>query len=310
MVPRREEPGITESVQAVAVPRGRARGVSTARSVLRLLALLAHAEDGMRADEVAEALGKSTSTAYNLLDTLCQEGFTVRTGGGAYHLTAESAALVPPDRAREVPAGLGGLLDELFERSHKRVYLAAAHSGQVVIPLARGRQGMPRMPGLGTRIGSNAHALALGKVALSLLDPPTLDRYIDRGLRPFTRHTIVSPDTLRAQLEDIRGGEVAFDREEFDEDFCCLAKPVVDARGRAVAALGLSMSSRCFDTERDALAEVLTDVACKASQVLGAPVVPAISEDTGVLDRATGPGERSDRTTVQPPVPTGEEASP
>jgi acetyl-CoA synthetase len=310
MVPRREEPGITESVQAVAVPRGRARGVSTARSVLRLLALLAHAEDGMRADEVAEALGKSTSTAYNLLDTLCQEGFTVRTGGGAYHLTAESAALVPPDRAREVPAGLGGLLDELFERSHKRVYLAAAHSGQVVIPLARGRQGMPRMPGLGTRIGSNAHALALGKVALSLLDPPALDRYIDRGLRPFTRHTIVSPDTLRAQLEDIRGGEVAFDREEFDEDFCCLAKPVVDARGRAVAALGLSMSSRCFDTERDALAEVLTDVACKASQVLGAPAVPAISEDTRVLDRTTGPGERSDRTTVQPPVPTGEEASP
>ena len=277
---------------------------------MRLLALLAHAEAGMRADEVAEALGKSTSTAYNLLDTLCQEGFTARTGGGAYHLTAESAALVPADRAREVPAGLGGLLDELFERSHKRVYLAAAHSGQVVIPLARGRQGMPRMPGLGTRIGSNAHALALGKVALSLLDEPALDRYIGRGLRPFTRHTIVAPDQLRAQLQDIRGGAVAFDREEFDEDFCCLAKPVTDARGRAVAALGLSMSSRCFDTERDALAEVLEDVACKASLVLGGPVVPAISEDSGVLERAPQPGERSDRTTVQPPVPTGEEASP
>ena len=193
MVPRREEPGIAESLHAVPVPGARSRGVSTARSVLRLLALLAHAEDGMRADEVAEALGKSTSTAYNLLDTLCQEGFTVRSRGGAYHLTSEAAGIVPPERAREVPAGLGGLLDELFERSHKRVYLAAAHSGQVVIPLARGRQGMPRMPGLGTRIGSNAHALALGKVALSLLDAPALDRYIERGLRPYTPHTIVSP---------------------------------------------------------------------------------------------------------------------
>jgi IclR family acetate operon transcriptional repressor len=310
MVPRREEPGIAESLHAVPVPSARSRGVSTARSVLRLLALLAHAEDGMRADEVAEALGKSTSTAYNLLDTLCQEGFTVRAGGGAYHLTSEAAGIVPPDRAREVPAGLGGLLDELFERSHKRVYLAAAHSGQVVIPLARGRQGMPRMPGLGTRIGSNAHALALGKVALSLLDAAALDRYIGRGLRPFTPHTIVAPDGLRAQLDDIRAGEVAFDREEFDEDFCCLAKPVVDARGRAVAALGLSMSSRCFDTEREALAEVLTDVACKASEVLSTPAVPAISEDTGVLERAPQPGERADRTAVQPPVPTGEEASP
>ena len=310
MVPRREEPGIAESLHAVPVPGARSRGVSTARSVLRLLALLAHAADGMRADEVAEALGKSTSTAYNLLDTLCQEGFTVRSRGGAYHLTSEAAGIVPPDRAREVPAGLGGLLDELFERSHKRVYLAAAHSGQVVIPLARGRQGMPRMPGLGTRIGSNAHALALGKVALSLLDAPALDRYIERGLRPYTPHTIVSPEGLRAQLDDIRAGEVAFDREEFDVDFCCLAKPVVDARGRAVAALGLSMSSRCFDTERETLAEVLTDVACKASEVLSTPAVPAISEDTGVLERAPLPGERSDRTSVQPPVPTGEEASP
>jgi acetyl-CoA synthetase len=306
MVPRREEPGIAESLQDVRVARARARGVSTARTVLRLLALLARAEDGMRADEVAHALGKSTSTAYNLLDTLCQEGFTMRAAGGAYHLSAEAAAMVPPDRAREMPAGLGGLLDELFERTHKRVYLAAANSGQVVIPLARGRQGMPRIPGLGTRIGSNAHALALGKVALSLLDEHALEGYIGRGLRPFTPHTIVSPAQLRSQLDDIRGGAVAFDREEFDEDFCCLAQPVRDARGRAVAALGLSMSSRCFDTERDALSEVLTDVARKASQVLGAPAVPAISEDTGVLEHALRPSLRSGRTAVS----TGEEASP
>ncbi len=310
MVPRREEPGITESVHDDRVAGGRARGVSTARSVLRLLALLAHAGDGMRADEVAEALGKSTSTAYNLLDTLCQEGFTVHAGDGTYHLTAESAAIVPPERAREVPAGLGGLLDELFERTRKRVYLAAAHSGQVVIPLARGRQGMPRIPGLGTRIGSNAHALALGKVALSLLDEPALERYISRGLRPYTPHTIVSPAQLRSQLQDIRDGAVAFDREEFEEDFCCLAQPVLDGRGRAVAALGLSMSARCFDTERDTLAEALVDVACQASRVLSVPAVPAISEDTGVLEQALRPSLRSGRIAVQPPVPTGEEASP
>ena len=89
--------------------------MSTARAVLSLLGLLARADEGMRADEVAAALGKSTSTAYNLLDTLCQEGFAVHDRGGAYRLTAESAALVP-DNPRNGHAGdLAGVLDEVAD---------------------------------------------------------------------------------------------------------------------------------------------------------------------------------------------------
>jgi hypothetical protein len=119
----------------------------------------------------------------------------------------------------------------------------------------------------------------------------------------------VSPADLREQLDDIRRGAVAYDREEFEEDFCCLAQPIRDAGGRAVAAFGLSMSARCFDTERDALAEVLADVAGKASEAVGAPVVPAISEDPAVLEPDFGRRLRSGPTAV-PRVPTGEEASP
>jgi DNA-binding IclR family transcriptional regulator len=272
--------------------------VSTARTVLHLLSLLAHAPDGMRADEVAAELGKSTSTAYNLLDTLCQEGFAVHADSGAYHLVGEATGFVPAARGRDLPGGLGGILDELFARTHKRVYLAAAHSGQVVIPLARGRQGMPRIPGLGARIGENAHALALGKVALSLLDETVLERYLERGLKRFTPATITAPDLLRDQLAEIRAGAIAFDCEEFGEDFCCLAAPVRNARGAAVAALGISMSARCFELERDALSATLRDVAGQAAEVLGGPAVPAISEDRSVLERAPIPTLVSESTAV------------
>jgi DNA-binding IclR family transcriptional regulator len=249
--------------------------VSTARTVLHLLSMLARADDGMRADDVAEALGKSMSTAYNLLDTLCQERYVVHAEDGSYHLTTEAAGFVPASRAGDLPTGLGGILDELFARTRKRVYLAAAHSGQVVIPLARGRQGMPLIPGLGPRIGENAHALALGKVALSLLDERDLQRYIGHGLRAFTPATIVSEGPLRTQLAEIRAGAVAFDREEFAADFCCLALPVRNARGRAVAALGVSMSARCFELEREPLSEALREVTDQAAQVLSAPAVAA-----------------------------------
>src|ERR1700722_15044025 len=146
------ELAISEVRPRVGESAPRTRGVSTARTVLHLLSLLAHSEHGMRADDVAKALGKSTSTAYNLLDTLCQERFVVHTGNGFYRLTAEAEPLVPAERPRTLPTGLAGVLDALFSRTHKRVFLAAAHSGQVVIPLVRGRQGMPLIPGLGARI--------------------------------------------------------------------------------------------------------------------------------------------------------------
>jgi DNA-binding IclR family transcriptional regulator len=266
--------------------------VSTARTVLHLLSMLARAEHGMRADDVAEALGKSTSTAYNLLDTLCQERFVVHAADGSYHLTTEAAGFVPAAGGRDLPTGLGGILDELFARTRKRVYLAAAHSGQVVIPLARGRQGMPLIPGLGPCIGENAHALALGKVALSLLHERGLERYIRHGLRAFTPATIVSEGQLREQLAEIRAGAIAFDREEFAADFCCLALPVRNVRGQAVAALGVSMSARCFELERGPLSEALREVADQAAQVLSAPTVPALNPAGAA---SPPPGELSSR---------------
>jgi len=287
----------------------RARGVGTARTVLSLLSLLSAADDGMRADEVAAALGKSVSTAYSLLDTLCQEGFVVHAVDGAYRLTGQARSLVPAARGSRLPGTLDGVLDELFNRTHKRVYLAAARSGQVVIPLVRGRQGMPLIPGLGSRIGENAHALALGKVALSLLSEAALQRYIGRGLRIFTEATVSSPEQLRAQLADIRDGAVAFDCEEFRPDFCCLAAPVRNAAGRPVAALGISMSARCFALERASLEAVLVDVAERASAVLAAPESPAMSEDPPVLERVHMSEIRSRPSAALSSVDLGEEVS-
>jgi len=288
--------------------------VSTARTVLRLLTLLAQEPDGLRADEIAESLGKSTSTAYNLLDTLCREGFVVHREDGTYRLTAAASALVPaaPTGGR-LPTSLEGVVDELFERTHKRVYLAAAQSGNVVIPLARGRQGMPRIPGLGARIGENAHALALGKIALSLLDERGLARYLGRGLRTFTPETIVDAERLRDQLVEIRATDLAFDVEEFREDFCCLAVPVRNVRGQAVAALGVSMSARCFELEREAITVTLREVALRASAGLGVPAAPAavpvIPEDAPVLESRRWPDLTSAASAGQTDISIGEEVA-
>jgi acetyl-CoA synthetase len=247
------------------------RSLTTARSVLRVFALLLEHPEGVRADEVAKTLGKSVSTAYYLLTSLCEEGFAVHESKGVYRRARglEELTAAVGEHAHPGPSlhdGLAGSVDELFLRTRKRSYLGVVKAGRIEIVAFCGRQGVPRMPGLGSEIRDSAHALAMGKVVLSLLSPSAVARYVARGLTAFTPHTIISPDKLTADLEQVARAGYAVDREEFDENFCCIAAPVFDARGRFVAALGLSMTANIFDSDREELAPIVVDVARHAAR--------------------------------------------
>lgn len=239
------------------------RGLSTARAALQVAWLLAARAEGIRADEVAEELGKSVSTAYNLLVSLCDEGVAVHHSGGLYRLApafremVASGTVTPAAELRD----LSGVVDELLARTHKRSYLGVVRAGELHVICERGSQGMPKLPGLGAHIGENAHALALGKVVLAMAPPEVVERYVRAGLRRFTSQTITDPDALRNEVREVRRRGFAADREEFDDDFCCIAAAVLDPRGRFLAAIGISMTQRAFDEEHETLAQNVVAVA-------------------------------------------------
>ena len=64
-----------------------------------------------------------------------------------------------------------------------------------------------------------------------------------------------------AELERVKADGFAVDREEFDSNFCCIAAPIFDERGRFAAVLGLSVTANVFDAECERLAEIVIDVA-------------------------------------------------
>jgi DNA-binding IclR family transcriptional regulator len=239
------------------------RGLSTARAALRVAWLLVARPQGIRADDVAEELGKSVSTAYNLLVSLCDEGVAVHHSGGLYRLSpafaemVTSATAAPVDELRD----LSGVVAELLARTHKRSYLGVLRADGLHVVRERGAQGMPKLPGLGAHIAGNAHALALGKVMLAVATPDVVERYVQAGLRRFTAQTITDPDALRDDLREVRRRGYAVECEEFDDDFCCIGAAVLDPRGRFLAAIGISMTRRAFDEEHEALAQTVVAVA-------------------------------------------------
>jgi DNA-binding IclR family transcriptional regulator len=245
-------------VSGEARSQGGRRGLSTAHAVLQVLSFLEQHPDGVRAEEVTEFVGKSASTAYHLLASLVDEGFAVHEGG-LYKARHDVAPAPRADRH-----ALEDAVDDLFLRTHKRCYLGVVRGGVIEITVVRGRQGIARMPGLGTQITDNAHALAMGKVVLARLRPEALARYVGSGLTRYTPSTITSPVKLSQELQRVRADGYAVEREEFDLDFCCVAAPALDGHGRLAGVLGLSASTRAFDNEHDELTAAVRDIAAAA----------------------------------------------
>jgi DNA-binding IclR family transcriptional regulator len=294
--PRRGSVLKTESMRvfARAPVAASSRSLSTARSVLRVLSLLVERPAGVRADEVAETLGKSVSTAYYLLTSLCEEGFAVHESKGLYRPARGLEELTAvAERTIVMHEGVAGTVDELFLLTRKRSYLGIVRQGRIQIVAFRGRQGVPRMPGLGSEIRDSAHALAMGKVVLSLLEQRGLSQYIARGLKSFTPHTITAAEELEAELGRVRRNGFAVDREEFDQNFCCIAAPIFDEHGGFVAALGLSTTPHVFDTELERLSATVMQVARGA--VVAAPRTPARSRNGKPTNRSRGLASRYEK---------------
>jgi len=223
--------------------------------VLHVLAHLEAHPEGVRAEEIAHVVGKSGSTAYHLLDSLIAEGYATHDAGLYFPREHVPAPAAGPRHALE------DAVDDLFLRTHKRCYLGVVRGGVIEITVVRGRQGIARMPGLGTQISDNAHALAMGKVVLSRLRPEAVGRYAARGLPAYTEHTITTLPELMEELAAVRADGYAVDREEFDEDFCCVAAPVLGDRGALRGIIGLSATTRAFDAEYDELTTATREVA-------------------------------------------------
>ena len=244
-------------------PRGRPRGGPTNKTAtnvraleraLTLLSIVADA-DSLSLTELSQRTGMPASTAHRLLVTLqnfgylefCEDTQKWSVGVEAFRIGRSFAR-----RIKVVDAGRP-MLRDLMAQTGETANMAIADDGDVVfVSQVETHEPIRAFHRPGTR--AHMHASGIGKALLAYLDPQGLDRWMrTKGLVAYTDNTICDPETLRRQMLETRTRGWAIDNEERTLGMRCVAAPVYNSYGEAIA--GISVSGPTVRIPDDVLTE-------------------------------------------------------
>jgi len=224
------------------VAEERPKGPKAITRVLDLLGLLAGKQDGMSLAELNAATSVPKST---LIDTLrcltdmhylsCHEG-RYRLGPAAYHFASRIAShWSAPEMirvqvkalAKETRESVGFAIADW--EIGQAIYTEASNSSQ---PVRYAMQAGLRAP---------LYASAAGRVLMAYAAPGQVEDYLARAhLRQLTKETRTDPDSIRANLAEIRAQGYCASFGEMLSDTAAVAVPILAPDGDMLGALMLA----------------------------------------------------------------------
>jgi IclR family acetate operon transcriptional repressor len=239
---------------------------------LTLLERLSEAPGGVSLTDLSQQLGMPAATVHRLLSTFEELDFVEQDAEqglwfvGLKAFTVGNAFL----NRRDFVASARPHMHHLVEQCGETVNLGVIDQGEVVfISQVESQEVMRMIVRLGSR--SPIHASGVGKALLANMPEQRVASILQRrGLVRFTDHTIDNPASLRAELEQVRQQGYALDDEEHAVGLRCVAAPIFDENGQALAAISLSgPKARIVDSRLIELGNAIRQTAVEITQVLG-----------------------------------------
>jgi IclR family acetate operon transcriptional repressor len=252
---------------------------NTIKSLDRAMAVFEHlsTQSGVSLSALSEQMGESTATLYRILFTLEARGLVEfdaaqqlwHIGPGAFIIGARflrRTSLV--ERARPI-------LRTLMERTGETANLGVAQADQVLfVSQVETHESIRAFFPPGTL--SPLHASGIGKALLAFMDRDQCNRILKQTDRTrFTVHTLCDAEQLKADLEEIRSRGYSIDGEEKNLGMRCIAAPVFNHYGEAVAGLSVSGPTSRVSPERiEPFAEAVKAAAASLTAALGGEITP------------------------------------
>lgn len=234
---------------------------------MKLLEFLAERPGGCSMADMA-GLALPAATLFRMLTTLQHLGYVVRDAQDRFRVTGRLLMLGHRAYGHEslVEKAMPFLRD-LCAATGETCLIGVLQSGQgIVLGEVASKQPVKVTVQIGHAFP--LHTAAPAKAMLAFLPEDELQTLLkDLAWTRFTRKTIRTEGRLRQVLDEVRSQGYALDCGEEVEDIRCVAAPVLDYRGRPVAAVWLSgPASRLPDDTLPALAIQVMRCAGQISQ--------------------------------------------
>lgn len=222
------------------------RVVQSLQRGLAVLDFMAERGAPVRTSEVAQRFDIDKANASRLLKTLAEAGYADRADDRRYVLGGKMRG----DDGRQLEGVIAlrertrSLLEGLVEVSGECAHMAMLVGDKVWYV---DKVSSPHALRVDHPVGALAplHCTALGKVFLAFMPTTAIG-----ALARYTASTIVDEARLAEDLAVARTQGYAIDDEEFSPGVRCVAAPIRNARGRMVAAVGLSGPTARIDLDR------------------------------------------------------------
>ena len=242
-------------------------------SVMKAFAILKafhDPEEWVTSCELSRRANLPEASGYRLIQTLEDIGAVVRGPRGRYRtgllLLSLSRNVTVTELLRNASQAL---MAEWAQRLNLTMHMGVLEQGMVTYVA---KVAAPGAFPVYTKVGGQleAYCSGLGKVLLASLPEEQMEGVImDGALVPLTPYTITSAPALRAELKRVREQGYALDDRENHANMRCIAVPVLDREGRAVAALSASDDAQHMTQERlQEIRDVLFGVAVQLRQKL------------------------------------------
>lgn len=234
-----------------------------------LLEAVITAREPVGVSELARQLELTKSNVHRYLQTFAALGY-ISANNGRYAPTLkiwqQGARVIERLDLRRT---IRPIMDQLARETRETVHLAISEGPEVIyIDKAEGVHSVRAFSEIGER--APAHCSAAGKIFLAF-HPTAMRDTLAVPLRHYTPLTIVEPDALAAEVEDVRSTGVAINRGEWETSVGGVAAPVWGPDDQIIASMGLTVPLSRYNDEYSAtLVSHVRAAAAEASRALGA----------------------------------------